>query len=217
MRFSKQTGSFLVALMGLSIIPSLNVYAGVDSTYSFKVFLEEEEIGQQHFVVSSNKVSTTVQIEARFEVKYWFYTAYEYHHTNTETWNDGCVSQIRSETNDNGDTYFVQGSYADGRLTLVTQDGARTLDGCVKTFAYWDQEFLKSRSLLNSQTGEMNRVAVRNLGEETITVRNQPTAAIHYQLVAEKFSIDLWYAPGGEWVALQSTTEGDSRLRYELQ
>jgi hypothetical protein len=99
----------------------------------------------------------------------------------------------------------------------VTHEGTRSIDGCIKTFAYWDPEFLTSRSLLNSQTGEMNRVEVSNLGEEVISVRNQSTPAIHYYIAAEKFSMDLWYSAKGEWLALQSTTEGDARLRYELQ
>ena len=80
-----------------------------------------------------------------------------------------------------------------------------------------DRNFLSSPFLLNSQTGEMNRVSVKDLGEEVIAVRTQPTPAIHYRLNAEKFSIDLWYSRDGEWVALQSTTENDSRLRYVLQ
>nr|NIU12198.1 hypothetical protein [Phycisphaerae bacterium] len=92
-----------------------------------------------------------------------------------------------------------------------------SMNGCVKTFAYWNADFMASPALLNSQTGEMNRITVNELGQEVISVKNQPTRTTHYQVVAEKFSIDLWYAQGGEWVALESTTQDDSKLRYELQ
>ena len=197
--------------------PTLNALSDVNKSYSFKVFLKDKEIGQQQFLVSSNDTWTKVQIEAQFDVKFWLYTAYTYRHTNTEMWNGACLHSIHSQTNDNGKNFFVNGTYADNRLKLVTHEGTRSIDGCIKTFAYWDPEFLTSRSLLNSQTGEMNRVEVSHLGEEVISVRNQSTPAIHYYIAAEKFSMDLWYSAKGEWLALQSTTEGDARLRYELQ
>jgi len=206
-------------LSGCILLPDLVPVAQADSvqTYIFKVFLEDEEIGKQRFEVSSNGTRTKIEIDARFDVTYWFYTAYSYHHTNTEIWKDECLHMIRSQTNDNGETFFVRGTYANNRLRLVTHSGSRSVDGCVKTFAYWDPHFLSSTSLLNSQTGELNHVTVKDLGQDVISVRNQPTPANHYKVVAEKFAIDLWYSQCEEWVALQSTTEGESRLRYVLQ
>jgi hypothetical protein len=209
----------LALLLGFGALPSFSPGAqpGIDKIYTFKVYLEDEEIGQQRFVVSSNGTQRTVEIEAQFEVTFWILTAYSYRHTNTEAWNGECLSMIRSQTNDNGKAFFVQGTYKDNGFRLVTQSGSRSVDGCVKTFAYWDPEFLSSRSLLNSQTGEMNEVTVNNLGLEVISVRDRPTPATHYHIDSDKFSIDLWYSSKGEWLALQSTTENDSRLRYVLQ
>lgn len=191
--------------------------ASIDHTYIFKVFLEDEEIGEQSFQVSSNEGETRIQIEAQFAVKYWILTAYSYRHTNTELWHGDCLNMIRSQTNDNGEKFFVRGNQTNTQMKLVTHVGMRNLEGCIKTFAYWDQNFLSSRALLNSQTGEINHVKVTKFGEEVISVRTRPTPATHYHIEAEKFSIDLWYTSNGEWVALQSTTENDSRLRYVLQ
>ena len=207
----------LIFWLCMLLNPSMNALSNVDKTYTFRVFLEDEQIGQQRFIVSSNESQTKVEIEAQFDVKYWFITAYSYRHTNTEVWNGQCLQIIQAQTNDNGKTLFVNGTYAEHQLKLSTHAGTRTVDGCIKTFAYWDQNFLTSPFLLNSQTGEMNRVMVNKLGEEVISVRNQSTPAIHYQVIAEKFSIDLWYSSTGDWLALESTTENDSRLRYELQ
>ena len=217
MRPSHVFGMALIFGFCLLSIPPTNAESQIENNYTFKVFLEDEEIGQQRFVVLSNGSQTTVQIEAQFKVKFWFLTAYSYRHRNTEVWVEDCLRTIRSETDDNGTTFFVCGTYADSLLKLVTHEGARSLNGCVKTFAYWNSDFMGSPELLNSQTGEMNRITVNELGEELITVKNQPTPTTHYQIVAEKFSIDLWYDKRGEWVALESTTKDDSRLRYELQ
>jgi hypothetical protein len=205
----------LVLCLGLS--PMAYAQSGTDGTYTFKVFLDDKEIGTQRFVVSSSNGRTDVDIEARFEVTFWFITAYRYRHINSEVWDGGCLRRIRSHTDDNGRTFFVRGTHAADRLTLVTHAGTTTVDGCVKTFAYWDQDFLWSRSLLNSQTGEMNPVSTTRLGHEVIPVRGRSTNATHYRLVADTFSVDLWYSPRGEWLALESTTADNARLRYELQ
>lgn len=211
----RMIGGAFILWMGLS--PMAYAQSSVDGTYTFKVFLDDKDIGRQRFLVSSSDGRTDVAIEARFDVKFWFITAYRYRHTNTEVWNADCLRRIRSHTDDNGETFFVHGTYADDRLTLVTHAGTTTVDGCVKTFAYWDHAFLSSPVLLNSQTGEMNRVTVTRVGDEVISVRGQSIEATHYRVVADKFSVDLWYSPRGEWLALESTTSDHARLRYELQ
>jgi hypothetical protein len=210
-------GPVLTAVFVMVVMAPVAVLAADGQTYRFKVYLENKPIGGQSFVVSSEGERTQIRIEALFEVKYWIYTAYRYRHTNTETWKDGCLHAIQAQTDDNGTSLFVRGEREDGGLALVTHDGTRTEQGCIKTFAYWDPDFLDSRKLLNSQTGEMNRVTVKSLGEEEISVGNQTVAAARYRLAAEKFSIDLWYSAGGEWLALQSTTEKGSTLRYERE
>jgi hypothetical protein len=217
MKLPKFAGRILGAVLGMSVMASIAAQAADGQTYQFRVYVEGKPIGTQSFVVSSEGERTQIRIEALFEVKYWVYTAYRYRHTNTETWKDGCLHAIQAQTDDNGTSLFVRGDREGEGLTLVTHEGTRVEQGCIKTFAYWDPDFLDSRTLLNSQTGEMNRVTVKALGEEEISVGNQTVAAARYRLAAEKFSIDLWYSAGGEWLALQSTTEKGSTLRYERE
>ena len=102
-------------------------------------------------------------------------------------------------------------------LRVNTQAGENALPGCVKTFAYWDPTFLNSRYLLNAQTGELQPVTIDDLGAHTIEVRGKPVAANQYRIVTDQFSIDLWYSPQHEWLALQSTTRDGAVLHYQLQ
>jgi hypothetical protein len=41
-------------------------------------------------------------------------------------------------------------------------------------------------------------------------------AAEHYTLSGSKYTIELWYSPGGEWLALQTTADGRT-VRYEMR
>jgi len=182
--------------------------------FNFKVFLDDKEIGQHTFVVSPRNKQIAVTSEARFDVKFWFISAYSYLHTSNEIWQGDCLHTIEASTDDNGDSLFVRGSQKDQSLQLQTHAGNKTLQGCIRTFAYWNPALLSSTHLLNVQTGKLEPVTFRLLGEAAITVRDQAVTALHYRIENPGFSIDLWYSRTQEWLALESTTESGARLRY---
>lgn len=210
------TGAFLWFLicLGGAFQPA---WSAGSQTYDFKVFLGKDEIGRQRFEVSSEGERTRVRIDAEFKVKFLYITVYTYRHTNVETWEGTCLREIRAETDDNGDSFFVNGIFRNGQLQVQTQAGNWIGEGCIKTFAYWNPEWIKGERLLNSQTGEHQPVSILAVGEETIPVQGVPTRAIHRRIVTDKFAVDLWYTLNGRWVALQSTTKKGDTLRYTLQ
>lgn len=209
-----------VALLGLLTClgnASQQAWSASSQTYEFKVFLAKDEIGRQRFDVFSEGDRTQVRVGAQFKVKFLYVTVYTYRHTNVETWEGACLREIRAETDDNGDAFFVNGIVRNGQLQVQTQAGNWTGEGCIKTFAYWNPEWIAGERLLNSQTGEHQSVSILAVGEETIPVQGVPTRTLHRRIVADKFAVDLWYTLNGRWVALQSTTKKGDTLRYMLQ
>jgi hypothetical protein len=207
----------LMTLLIFSIGLTSFAQASTQETYDFKVFLDDNEIGVQRFVVSTDGKRTQIEVEAQFDVKYFFITFYSYRHTNSETWEGECLKEIRAKTNDNGESFFVEGDSKGGQLQLQTHNGEKILEGCVKTFAYWNPTWFQSNRLLNSQTGELQPVEIQTVGEEIRAVRGARTPTKHHRIISDKFTIDLWYTMNDEWVGLQSTTKEGKKLRYELQ
>ena len=186
-------------------------------TYDFKVFLGKDEIGRQRFDVSTEGERTRVRVEAQFTVKFLYITVYTYRHTNIELWERACLREIRAETDDNGESFLVTGMVRNGQMHVQTQAGNWIGEGCIKTFAYWNPEWIKGERLLNSQTGEHQPAFMLVVGEEMIAVLGVPTRTTHRRIVTDKFTIDLWYTLNGRWVALHSTTQKGDTLRYMLQ
>lgn len=216
------TSGFRIAVALLGFLTCLGsaskqAWSAASQTYDFKVFLGKDEIGRQRFDVSSEGERTQVRIDAQFTVKFLYIPVYRYRHTNVETWEGTCLREIRAETDDNGESFFVNGIVRNGQLQVQTQAGNWTGEGCIKTFAYWNPEWIKGERLLNSQTGEHQPASILAVGEETIPVQGVPTRTTHRRIVTDKFTVDLWYTLNGRWVALQSTTKKGDTLRYTLQ
>ena len=208
---------YSLALLFFSMAISVNSYAIQEKSYDFKVFLGDKEIGFHKFMVTPHKDQTYVNSEANFDVKFLFISAYTYLHQNSEVWKGNCLQAINATTDDNGDVLYVRGKYREQTLNLQTHKGQKKLEGCIKTFAYWDPSLLNSNKLLNVQTGKLEEVNIEVLGESQINRNGTLIRANHYRINNPKFNIDLWYSDNKEWLALESTTENGARLRYLAQ
>lgn len=206
----------LLYLSLLSVCCANPVTASNRQSWNFRVFLDNREIGQHSFLVTKENNRTHVEIVASFEISFLFFKAYSYKHANNEVWLDGCLHSISSRTDDNGKEYFVKGYSRGSVVSMQTATDTYELDGCIRTFAYWDPDFLSSDSLLNSQTGELIDVQVSDLGPEIIDVYGNPSEGNRYRLQSADFSIDLWYSVDDRrWLAMEFATSNGSILRYQ--
>lgn len=194
---------FLIAASFISLLLATGAAAADSSRLDFEVFLDAKPVGTHRFEIEkSGDEVRRVTSNASFQVRIFGIPAYRYRHEATEKWEGGCLKNIESATDDNGEREKV----------------SRTLQyGCISSYAYWNPEvLLRQQSLLNPQTGATDAVRIESIGEEGITVRGQSVRASHHRLTSDKFVIDLWYSKQGEWLQLESTTTTKRKLRYRL-
>lgn len=172
------------------------------ATWSFRVLLDGKEIGTHRFTLIERGAERELVSEASFRVTFVGFSAYRYRHQATERWREGCLRSLASTTEDNGEPYKVDW---------------RAQGECVLSFAYWNPKILGEKQLLNAQTGELEPVTVTALGEDAIDTGNGKLSAQRYRIAGRKLAIDLWYADGRDWVALETTAGGNRRLRYRLE
>jgi hypothetical protein len=216
----------LAAGLMLSIVSAVstgaetaNAMLATDSSsrdWQFRVLLDGKEIGYHNFELTEESGLYRLRSEASFKVRFLFFDAYSYDHSNEELWDGQCLRRIDARTLVNGKTISVQGRQADAGFVVAKDGEEDLLAGCVMSFAYWNPEFLDQDRLLNSQTGEYLPVAIEPVSEEQLTVRGEPVDAIRYSLDAGKLDMQLWYTPERKWLALESRTKGGRLLRYEL-
>ena len=206
----------LFLLMALLLSTAVTASASTGE-WRFRVFLDDAEIGYHRFSLLGDGPERQLESEARYNVKFLYVTVYRYAHDSRERWQGNCLKQVEANTQDNGKMLAVRGTQDGERFVVTGTRGQANLPACVMTFAYWNPDLLGQSRLLNVQTGEYMDVQVRVLGEETLTVRGAAQRALHYALETRDFRIDLWYSPNKEWLALESSTEGGRKIRYQIQ
>jgi len=202
--------------LGLLLFALIAPVQAETRAWNFRVFLDEREIGYHRFTLRNQGAERELRSEARFSVELLFITAYRYAHEATERWRGDCLAELRAHTDDNGTRYQIEAARIGERLVVAREQDREDLRGCVMTFAYWNPRMLSQERLLNAQTGEYMDVTVTPNGEETLLVRGNPVKARRYGLRGPELAIDLWYSPNNEWLALESTTDGGRRLRYQI-
>ena len=189
----------------------------IEQQWTFRVYLDDREIGFHEFRISGEEELLQVEINAQFDVKILFFNAYQYVHRNLEQWNGDCLEEIESQTNDNGTLMTVSGESTPASFEIETNDTAATVNAaCIRSFAYWNPVILDSDRLLNSQTGELVNVTVENAGNDTIQFGNSELEAVKDTIETGDGPISLWYTPDREhWLALEAPAKGGRTIRYE--
>ena len=187
------------------------------SQWNFKVYLDDEAVGYHHYILTEEGEQRLLDSRAQFDVRFLGFKAYSYTHAAQEKWQKDCLAKLVADTDDNGDRFHVTGQADTETFALETGGRQQNLNGCIMSFAYWNPTMLKQNRLLNPQNGEYLPVSITERGTETIRYRGQPTPARRYHLKSPKFEIDLWYSSRGEWLALDSSLENGSKLKYRIE
>lgn len=186
--------------------------------FRFRVLLDDDEIGFHSFRVANEGNRQTVDISADFDVTFLAIPVYSYEHRNREVYSKGCLDEIVSSTDDNGDRFAVNGTSEGDVFSLTTQDSQRQIEvPCVMSFAYWNTDFLKQSRLLNSQNGEYLPVSVDYQGMETLQIGKQTVPAKRYSVrnPGKEIDITVWYSEdSGKWLSLESRVSDGKIIRY---
>jgi len=205
-------------LLALYFIPKADASSiEPNQQYSFRVMLDGNPIGSQQVSISNMDQFQQVEIRTSLDVKLLFLSVYQYKHVNTEVWKANCLQSIKAVTDDNGEKHEVNGTSTHQGLVIRTLNNNRVINGCVRSFAYWDPALLRADQLLNAQTGDYQPISRFEIGEVQTTIDGKPVPARQIQLRTEQDVIDLWYSLDNKWLALQSVTRSGRTLRYELE
>lgn len=200
-------------LLCLALLPLSSPMA---DEWNFNVYLDDKQVGTHLFEVVDGADYRVVQSTANFDVKFLFFSAYSYQHTNQERWANNCLLTFDSNTTVNGEPTAVSGAAVEAGFVVERGAEQQLLPDCVMSFAYWNPVFLQQKRLLNPQTGEFLDVDIEAMGTEDLEVRGEKIAAERYRITGRDIDIMVWYSENSEWLSLQSVVKNGRIIRYEL-
>jgi len=187
----------------------------IPDTLTFAINRNGEQIGTNTIQVQKKGSETLVTITTRIEVKIVFITAYSYGHDEHERWVSGHLVSLTSVTDDNGTPHKVEVA-AKGNVLQVIGDGKTSqVDANIIPSSLWNAALVKQTVALNTRDGSVMKIAVTDVGMESITVHGQPAQAHRYS-VQGPFPQELWYDQQGHLVQAQFVGSDGSIILYQL-
>jgi hypothetical protein len=217
--YSKYYRGYLMTLLVFSFsLMSFSLSAKLDNqNIEFDIYLNDTKVGQQSVIITPTETGEKVVIKSEFTIKILFVNVFSYQHTAREDWRESCLNSIESKTKETGDRFFVASKKTDQGLSITSNSGTADLQGCIRSFAYWDLPRLDSERLLNGQTGKYVPATLIANGVERFLVNDKEIRASRYTLTAEKSDIHLWYDENQNWVGLTTLVKGGRTLSYRLR
>lgn len=150
--------------------------------YAFKVFCNGNPVGYQHVQVHREEDKTTVETEVAVDVHMAGIEIYRYRYHDHETWADGKLATLTSETDDDGDALSLSVEPAeDGKLRVESKDGIREISADTLPTSYWNPAVLERGELLDSESGKILKVAVAPTGDGRYEVSGDLTLEVDYR------------------------------------
>jgi hypothetical protein len=89
----------------------------------FSVLYKGHKIGAHTVAYSSETGEMRVDTEIPLLVKVAFFTVFAFRHRSAETWRDGQLTSLKSETFEHGETLYVEGTSTPDGFRVVSKAG----------------------------------------------------------------------------------------------
>lgn len=183
---------------------------------TFTVLRKGSDIGTFSIAYHVDNGRTYIDSKTHVAVKIVFVTAYRFEQEEHEVWQGGHLARLDSKTDDDG---------KDRSLHVKADGNALDVDGSAAKYraplqvvpaSLWNPATVQQTELLNTIDGKMMKVAVRDVGRETVKVAGQPVTATHYAITGD-LKRDLWYDARGRLVQVAFLGDDGSKILYVLR
>ena len=109
-----------------------------------------------------------VDIDVDLEVKMMFVTAFKFRHVASEIWENGQLLSMKSETDDDGDSYKVKVERLGNGMFVEVNGQRRLAPGDILPSNLWNRAILTEDKILHPILGKVLPLEVTKLGKREI-------------------------------------------------
>lgn len=182
----------------------------------FSVLYEGNRIGSHTVLYSAATGETRVSTEIHLLVKVAFFTVFAFSHRSEETWRDGRLTSLDSETVEHGETLHVQGVATPEGFRVVSKGGPFIASAATLTSnSLWTPAVLEQETLVDAQHGGIIGVSARKFADEEVVIGGRHVRATRYTFITPYLAGSIWYDGENLWVRGEFERDG-SKIQYQL-
>jgi Family of unknown function (DUF6134) len=193
--------------------------AGLTSTAGnrrFSVLYKGHRIGAHTVLYSSESRDTRVNTEIQLKIKMAFFTVFEFSHRSEETWRDGQLLALKSETVEHGETLSVEGEQTPDGFRVVSKGGPFIAPTATLTSnSLWTPAVMEQDTVVDAQHGGIIGVSAQKFSDEDIAIGNRQVRATRYTFITPYLAGNIWYDEDNLWVRGEFERDG-SKIQYQL-
>lgn len=186
----------------------------VIETREFAIRVDGKPAGEYRMTIRDEDGSVNLVAQADVRFRYLLYN-YTYQYRGNETWKDGKLQRLESNTKDDKKQYEVT-AWTDGQAMHIKSNGQeRTTRPDVWTSTYWRLPDARFRNqpvpLIDVDTGKDLRASLHYIGINAVQVNGQAQNCTHYR-VTGAVQVELWYDSHDRLVRQESIEDGHRTL-----
>jgi hypothetical protein len=184
-------------------------------TLKFAIMREGQQIGTATMNVEHDGTQTVADSAIDVDVKILGFTAYRYEHRANEKWNDGHLTAVTSQTDDNGTKHKLTLALHDKKLVGDADGKSLSLAADTVPGSVWNPKLISRTVIMNTVDGTLKKISIDDLGMENISIHGREIKAHHYAMKGQ-WQQDLWYDEAQHLVRLQFKGTDGSLITYRL-
>lgn len=210
----KTVAALTLVVLGLVPASSLGAEAALPETspapdLSFRVERGGDPIGTHRINFTREGDALHVAIDIELAVSFGPLTVFRYEHRNRETWRDGRLVALETETNDDGKRYKVSATATDNGLEVTSSaNGTFMAPADIIPTSYWNPATLTQTQLLDTQKGRLIDVDIEETGTREARADGRTIPVREYRMTGD-LKLKLWYSPDMEWLNVIFTARGE--------
>ncbi len=187
-------------------------------TRTFRASVDGRERGQL-VMLFTKRTDGTETVRGAAELNFNF-VVYRYRYTSigTETWKDGRLIRLASESNYNGDKYVLQATATQELLEYEVNGAAQQAATESLITTHWREPSAdkvgRKLTLLDSDKGQQRFGTLEKVDREKTMIAGNEINTTHYRIRGD-VEVDVWYDEAGRLVR-QDSLESGHRMILEL-
>lgn len=180
----------------------------------FEVMRNGDPIGNHTVSFRRSAEGLHVDVEMSLKVRLLGITVYRFAYLSESVWRNGQLAELKAITDDDGEISEVDAVMQDGGLWISGPAGL--LKGPAGLFPtdHWHPGVRGSETVINTITGQLAAVAIRQDGAERIATGTGSRAAARHVYSGDLHDIEVWYDNEGRWVRLRFPDKSGGMIDY---